>query len=57
MLRTFLSLKCIFLYVLISEQFQDNILLHNKVFNMCILNFSGSSVIFVDIQMGIITTF
>ena len=52
-----LSSKCIFSYVPISEQFKYNKSLHNKVCSMCILHFIGSSVIFVDIQTGIITTF
>ena len=30
--------KCIFLYVLISEKFNENSSLHNMVFNICILH-------------------
>ena len=52
-----LQFKMYFSYILISEQFNDNSSLHNKVSNMCILHFIGSSVMFVDIQKGIITTF
>ena len=38
-LCTFFSSKCIHSYILISEQFNDNISLHNKVSNICILQF------------------
>ena len=51
------SLVRFFLFVLISEQFNDSSLLHYRVFNMCILLFIGGFVILVDIQTGIITDF